>query len=291
MITQPTDCVLAIGFSTDPDQLMSELSATHKDFAKSIKRNGRANDQDLYEKLTGFTGLYKSNIAAIRALGVTVLENFTASDARQLPPCQSLTVLAHFKPPTVLPEDILDAGLIEQAIMHQQDLFGPVPREAPDSKRKLTLWESLNELLKDTAFYKRAGLSTFITEHEERTLPLIYIRYLNRLALESIFFHALAKGCLVELYDGLYTVQEIVGMIPSTFIGPIDISICHSIIVQDEVQRVQPRRHAFGVEHPLSLDFKIIFYKGLMQKLALEPKDYITAYFELLTSLKKNLQP
>jgi hypothetical protein len=289
MVTHPKDCVLAIGFSTDPDQLMAEVYAGQKDFAKSVKRNSRLNDRGLYEKLTSFTDLYRSNIAEIRDLGVTVLENFTAADARQLPPCHTLTLLAHFKPPVVLPDDIIDVVRIEETIGRCQALLGIIPEYTPDGKRKLTLAERLNFLLADKTFYERVGLTTFTTENEEIELPDIYIKYLNRLALESLFPSALARGCLVELYDGLYAVQDIVSMIPVTFTGPIDLSICHSIIVQDEVQRVKPRRHAFGTEDPLSLDFKIIFYKGLMQKLVKEPKDYITAHLELLTALKKNL--
>lgn len=289
MTTQPSDCVLAIGFSTDPLQLMAELSAPHKDFVKNIKRNDRTNDQELYEKLINFTNLYKSNIATIKALGGRVIENFTAADARQLSPCHSLTLLAHFKPPTVLSEDILDSSIIIKAIDYQRDIFGILPNYSTDSSRELALHERLNILLKDPGFYTRANLATFITEHEEMELQVIYIKYLNRLALEQLFPTALGKGCLVELYDGLYSIQQIVEMIPLTFTGPIDLTICNSIIVQDEVRRVKPRRNAFGSEHPVNLNFKIIFLKGLMQKIALERKDYTTAYFELQTDLKKSL--
>jgi hypothetical protein len=111
------------------------------------------------------------------------------------------------------------------------------------------------------------------------------------MALEKIFSSALARGCLVELYDGLYSIQDVVAMIPPSFTGMIDLSICHSIIVQDEVKRVEPRRYVFATELPLSLDFKIIFYKGLMQQLSLVPMDYVSAYFELIRELKKNLNP
>lgn len=289
MIIKPKDCVLALGFSTNPDQLMSELSACYKDFAKSIKRGAKLNEQALYKKMAEFTALYQSNIHIIRNLGVTVLENCTAVDLRQLPQCKILTLMSHFKPPTILSEDILNADDIEQNIRNRPALFGKFFTGIDSGNNADNLRKVLNDIILDAHFFKKAGLSTFITEHEELKLPEIYIRYLNRIALEKVFPSAIAKGCLVELYDGLFSIKDIISVIPAYFTGIIDLSICHSIIVQDEVKRVEPRRYAFATEEPLRLDFKIIFYKGLMQQLSSVPNDYVSAYFEMIRELKKNL--
>jgi hypothetical protein len=285
----PADCLVAVGFPLDERNYRADLAdGCNKDFAKSIQRSLRLNEQEYLGKIRAFLALCNKNLDEMSELGATVLPNFRFSDLGLSAKYRVFVILSHFKPSKLLSSDILDISAIDSIMQNNPTLFNRVPGGNPNGTDKKMRLEELNSLLDDATFYKSAGADSFLTGSDEK-LPAVYIRYLNRMVLDKFFEGVLSRGNMVELYDGLYSVEEIVARIPFVPKQVIDLSFCHSMIVQDALKRAGSDRHAFGVEMPLSLNFKVIFLKGLMELLSKQPGPYVSSFFKLSADIKKKL--
>lgn len=286
-IIKPQDCLLVIGIPLTIESFMKNTENTSsKDFAKSVKRGFKLNDSQLIEKYKQFIELFQKNIDEIRKLGGNVVTDFSLHDLKIISEYKVFTLLSHWRTSKIQPSDFKDINKVKDIIIENPKIFNELSThiktiDAGSTKEELSLL--LNELIEDKLFLKNSKTVYSLDEFEH---PAIYIQYLNRNFLESIFEDNLEVGNSIELFDGMYSIDKFVKCIPNNFANLFDLSICNSIMLQDEIKKSHRQCIVFASKDTVRLDYKIIFYKGLIKKLQQKNMSYIDGYFELIKELK-----
>jgi hypothetical protein len=286
-IVKPKDCLLVIGIPLTIDDFLKDIKENnYKDFAKSVQRGFKLNETQLIEKYKNFIILFNKNIEEIRDLGGNVITDFSLSELNKIPNYKVFTLVSHWRSSRILISDIKNSEKIKDIIIENPLIFNELSNHLKTtnsfSLSELLIFE-LNNLLKDKNLYKNV-YSPY--NDNEFQYPDIYTEYLNRNFLDMVFQGNIGKGNCIELFDKIHSIDSFVKSIPNNFTNLFDLSICNSIMLQDEIKRQHNNCTVFASKDTVRLDYKIIFYKGIIKKLKQKEMSYINAYFELIKDLK-----
>jgi len=103
----------------------------------------------------------------------------------------------------------------------------------------------------------------------------------------TIVAHFLKKDKKVEFYDGLFSNSDVEHQIPTDFMGIIDLTICHSVELQNEIKFSGRKCIVIANEHAADLELRLILYYNLIKLLTKKDKSYIDAYSEIRITLSK----
>ncbi|MCX6155678.1 MAG: hypothetical protein NT007_16105 [Candidatus Kapabacteria bacterium] len=92
----------------------------------------------------------------------------------------------------------------------------------------------------------------------------------------------------VELYDGLFTASEFVEHIPPDYSGIIDLTICYSDQLYDELKQKIRNCAIIANYETTDLEIRLIIYKHTLKKLAFSNSFYIDAQTKIYIDLLKN---
>lgn len=284
---KPKDCLLVIGIPLTIEDFLKDIKKdSDKDFAKSVQRGFKLNETQLIEKYQNFINLFNKNIEEIRDLGGNVITNFSLSELNKIHDYKVFTLVSHWRSSRILISDVKNLNNIKDIIIENPLIFNELSNLLKTtnsiSLSELLILE-LNKLLKDNNFYK--NISSPYNKNE-LPYPDVYTEYLNRNFLDIVFQENLGKGNCIELFDKMHSIDRFVKSIPVDFTNLFDLSICNSIMLQDEIKRQHNQCTVFASKDTVRLDYKIIFYKGIIKKLKQKEMSYINAYFELIKDLK-----
>jgi hypothetical protein len=81
----------------------------------------------------------------------------------------------------------------------------------------------------------------------------------------------------VELFDGIFTVNELAERIPNTFKGTFDLTICHSLSLQSAIKQRFSTNLTIGNAESAMLEIRLLLYLKIIEFLNKEPIHFITA--------------
>lgn len=111
--------------------------------------------------------------------------------------------------------------------------------------------------------------------------------YIRRRELEPVLGVALRGGAAVEFADGFYSVREILAGFPVQFTGVLDLTVCQSALLAEEV-RAKCRRCLVLCNVDLTeIDFRLALYAQVIDVLAVKPQPFEDAVIKVRRSLVK----
>lgn len=102
----------------------------------------------------------------------------------------------------------------------------------------------------------------------------------------SLFAHYNKERQLLELSDGLYTIDEFVASIPIGFKGIFDITACHSIYLRDGI-KAKFNNQVIAYKEPLGIHGFMAFYKQIISNLNKYEINFIDCFTKTIEDLKK----
>jgi hypothetical protein len=139
---------------------------------------------------------------------------------------------------------------------------------------------------------------SFIKLYEETKRELIFcgltikenfkisdLKMINEYDVTTFITHSIVEKKQIEFYDGLFFDYEFVKNMPDDFCKIIDLTNCNSNFLQDPIKIKYKECITIAHEHPVNLDFNLIFYKNLMKLLHKRDLNYIDAFTKLRISL------
>ena len=100
----------------------------------------------------------------------------------------------------------------------------------------------------------------------------------------TIFGHWLSNGKKVEFADGIYSVDEIISAIPHNTEFMLDLNVCYSVILLDEIKKHFGRNIiVFGNKEPISIQIFLRIYEHTIKALS---EDNTLNYLDAIASKK-----
>lgn len=90
----------------------------------------------------------------------------------------------------------------------------------------------------------------------------------------------------VELYDGVYSPDEFINEIPRDGNYILNLSICHSTVLQDKIKRTLNNIIVHGNKETISLEISLLIFQYVMRTLYSNKKqNYLDAYSQVIKEL------
>jgi hypothetical protein len=294
MTTKPYECALALAIplTRDDFSLGLDLNAK-KDFIKSLARRNVALTQDaLWETVYVPTVKIVTSVAqAASAKGVTVITNATLSDLRGLlQQFRVVTLIAHWRSARFYPADFLNPNqlikALEQPSTPLMELFvSLLPQNWISTIQELEADDDITQILPKTLAKEFNGFLTSFKLHPDlvpnqnnqtTTCDVDYQKYLNRIAIDGIFRDFILPGNHIEFFDELHPIVDFVTVIPQSYDGLIDFTVCNSALIGNVIK--QQRKCIVIVNKELAtLELRMVIYKGIIELLSRLDIDYMGA--------------
>jgi hypothetical protein len=284
----PAECALAVALPLTRDEFIRDATSPDKDFVKSVVhgsgRDLKAAWDELYRPKV--VDLCMRVMERSRALGATVVTRVTTASLRALlARFPVVSLFAHSLSPPVHPVDVVQPRAIldslgkgEVVVARQlRDTFvGQTwARDEESLRRQIAM--RLEELLeKARAWYA----STVRADDRGRPEP-----YLNRVMLEDCFGPAMRRAPLLELSDGIKTMDELSCALPPGFAGVLDLAACNSVALGEAVKARQPACLVIENMFLARVDVRLVRYALVLNHLARRPAQYTEALTEITRTL------
>lgn len=284
----PADCALAVALPLTEERFLSDAAAPDKDFARSViagsGRSPAAAWAELYAPKV--VALYERIAVRARALGATVATGVTAPVLRGLLERFPLVSLfAHSMSSPVRPADVVAPRTILDVIRDGRTIVARHLRDALANRRwagdEATLRHQVAAALDEALAPTRAWTETTVRV-DRAGRPA---RYLSRVMLEDCFGDAMRRAPMLELHDGLKTMDELLAAVPLGFAGVLDLSVCNSFALGESIKR--RRQDCLIIENVFlaRIDLRLARYALVLNRLARGPARYTDALTEVSRAL------
>ena len=283
----PGDCLLAFAIPTTEKTFVRDLTLGHrKDFAShAIGRVAASTEAEGRERLLGsafskkLIPLIDQVCREVAVRGVQVVRDVPlagpsgfGSLLRSSRPV--VTLITHFRPSELDALDLLDADRLAETIWSGSDplsagLRGLLPAKTGwdrpmGAKARERLADALNRAIR-SASLRPDGVGPpppgLVVSPEE-------LAFLNREVLDAAYAGLIRPGNLVEFADGLHRYDDVVRQIPVRAGAILDLTICNSNLLSDRIKDSRREWQVMSNEDPATLDFRLIFYKYRIKRLA-----------------------
>ena len=271
----PRDCALLIGAPLTRESFLADLDRPDKDFAKSFQRERpNLNEEALWRAYEPYAALAKAVCARVSELGVVVIDNATLADFhRTAPGMPVITLVGHWRSARFRDGDILDVKRVSQYVD---------PTAAAAASAEL-LAEALNQLLdRPNAEYDDVVPGSF-----GELVALQYKWQAARTQIERQLNGAVCGGAAVEFADGFRGVAEILNGLPLDFSGVLDLTVCQSVLLGEEVKRRCRHCLVLTAADLTTLDYRFALYRQTVEVLASQPQPYQDAIVGIRKLLNK----
>jgi len=283
----PSDCAVAIAIPLTFEDLLHDITASNKDFARLLCRN--ASPEIVWNELyrPRLVEVVEGVSAKLSKWGSLVLRRATLADLSDLAQRYSVVaVCAHFKMTDVRAADLVDPArcleiVRERASAVAEKLYHQAQQMVPDLMREppLQRWELAGRL------------APFLQTCVERThayvaAPPSVVRVsppadlgagLHRVHLEQCFGSAMRAASCVEMFDRLHTFPAFQSAIPADFSGVLDLSMCNSFMVAEDLKRSRPSSLVVENRFLAAPDVRLARYALVMRELARSRSRYTDA--------------
>jgi hypothetical protein len=293
--TRPAECVIAFAIPTTVAGFVRDLvRVPPKDFAFEYVDREPVGDvgritRVAEERYVHEVRIIDDVIATARECKAEVVTDLGLGGLGAL--CEQFSVVmlvAHWKPATFFCDDLLDPiGFIARlreaadplAAYHRDCLSAEARRLIEEPERFaadrtlacVTLVGELNRILQTNAFGPPLPGAT-----------ANFRAFRHREHCDLAYSGLISPGNRVEFGDGLHPIEAVVREIPEDFNGILDLAICNSIFLAEEIRR--HRRHCRRVlanEEKSMPRFRLLNFKYVLKLLASGGRDYLAAVEEL----------
>jgi hypothetical protein len=273
----PADCVLAVALPLTEEQFLDDATAPDKEFARNvIAGSGRSPAE-------AWSGLYLPRVVALceriaaraRSLGATVAVGVTTQGLQALlAQFPVVSLVAHSMSWPVRPDDVVKPRAILETIRAGGSIVARHLREALANRRwadndaalRREIAAALDAALAATRAWTE---STVRTDGSGRPA-----RYLSRVMLEDCFGGAMRRTPILELRDGLQTMDELLAAIPPAFAGVLDLSVCNSFAFGESIKRRRPDCLIIENVFLARVELRLVRYALVLARLARERARY-----------------
>jgi hypothetical protein len=278
---RPTDCALVVTVPLLRSEFMSDYTAG-TDFLEHFVRPQRSRDLDV------LWAIYEASAAPAAASidraarrGVTVRRRAALADfARCLEQFAVVTLVAHWRSSLFRASDILDPGAVRRLLPEA------LPRER-DGPGIEGLVAALNRRLRDGPVVGAPVVSddsrgaALATRHQ-------YALWQARRELEPLLGSAIRSGGpAVEFVDGLASVDRVVSAVPQSFEGVLDLTVCNSTLLAEEIRRRRRGGLIIANAFPATLDIRMEFYNAVVDVMQRRQVSYQDAVFAVRQKVRR----
>jgi hypothetical protein len=280
----PADCALGVALPLRFEEFARDAESPDKDFVRAIVAgSGRSVAgawRELYEPKV--VELYARIAARAEAVGVTICAGVTAASLHELlDQHHVVSLLAHSRLAAVGPHDVVLPAAIRDAIdagtglvtAHLRDEVAGQPWATDEATVRVQVAAALDAALEPSRVWLA---STARTDAAHRP-----VRFLHRVMLEDAFDGALRRAPLLELRDGLLTMDELVAAIPVGFDGVLDLSVCNSVAFGESIKRRRPDCLVVENVFLARADLRLVRYGLVVSQLGRQPARYTEALTEV----------
>jgi hypothetical protein len=225
-----------------------------------------------------------------RRFGLGVVTRCTLADLRALfDRHRVVSLMAHWRSSQVVPSDIKDpVGIVARL------------RDPPDEicarlRRRLAGLglERANSAEVTSDHFRRqlsAGLNATLSsgrldrdDEGDASLWTPLLRgYFNRRTLDAALGGLIAPGNLVEFHDRLHPVPQVVAQIPTSFRGLIDLTVCNSLLLGEEIHNTRPEVLCITLPGEADIKFRAIAFRHVIRYLSRQRQNYYSALTRIL---------
>jgi hypothetical protein len=291
--TSTHDCSLVVAVPLDEDAFIHDLRfGPEGNFAKSFRDDGRAALPDTTVALAykPYADLAQEVIRDVAQLGVKVIVNARLSDfADLIKAFRVTTIIAHWRDSRFWPSDIANHAFILAEIQRQGSPFAMTvgelmttlpnqPRPTVDSALSETV-DFLNRLLRANATASNGKGEA--QRHLGALTRQQYEWHTRRRLLEQALPESFRGGAGLEFVDCFQVVDQILSTVPTDYAGTLDLTVCNSTVLAEEVRRKCRRCLVLANEQPATLDFRFAVYRQVIRSLARRSEPYEEAMFRI----------
>jgi hypothetical protein len=309
MTHTPNDCALLITAPLTKEDFLFDLIDSEADFVKNWARSQQlASDKILTDE--DLWGIYSVKVKdfvlkivdEIKSFGVKVILNAESGDLNDVfLEKKVVTLEAHWVSPKIDPTDFHDFDNFLKRLYKSDEIVARVLRKLVFSKlnepdlslqckesETIEIVTKINKLFSSYNFKDTKPKPVLLESTDQNYEEEIWI-HLNRFALECIFPSEIKQRCKIEMFDGLYTLDNFQNRIPLNFAGVIDFTVCNSELAGKYVKRSRPCL-VITNRFPTDLKLRLILYKGAIKMLMADDcRSYVDSVFELRRQLLENL--
>jgi hypothetical protein len=254
---QPSDCALLVSVPLKRSEFMADLAAG-TDFLALFVASQRSRDLDVlwatYEASAATTA---ASTERARRRGVTVITRGVLADfERCLGQFQVITLVAHWRSALFRASEVRDVRAVIALVAG-----GPEQPECPPADATAAAVALNRRLYADAASTKPAGFE----DGDDAAVEIAhqYAIWHARRKLQTRLGQAVrCGGPAVEFADGLLPLEQVVAAVPETFDGVLDLTVCNSTLLAEEIRRRCKRGLIIANAFPATLDMRMEFYNA-----------------------------
>jgi len=286
MIHRPTDCGLAISYPLSYKEFKRELNANAqqrfaRDYAQSSSWPG-ATTKEIWNGFSKFASIIRKTAKNVKKNGVTVVYSASKQDVINLFKTKKVvTFFSHNPNDFVKKDEITDFkrllstlnSLDDEYIKKFLKLYIEKYRTNDKNINIEVIVDALNLLIE-----------TSLTMHKTKRFEAIaayiqpeYRRTISRIDIDVVFSGVILPSPAVDFSDGARTFFELKHLIPSTFDGICDFSICYSKYLGDALKGSGTDRGRYTcLVNNLSTDIesRVFIYKHVIEILSSQKNKY-----------------
>jgi len=111
----------------------------------------------------------------------------------------------------------------------------------------------------------------------------------NRAAFDEDFGPAISPGDRLEFSNGLKSPAELLRSIPGAFAGVLDLTLCNSVLLADEIKR-QRRFTCLANVHETDLSLRVELYHAVINVISESAYPYVEAVRDVRIAVLESLK-
>lgn len=288
----PSNCGLAIAIPLEREAFVQRLERTDEgNFVQTFcaqRRNLSVSGLwNLYEPYARFT---RDVAARMRGLGVSVVVDASLDQfASLLSDCDVVALVAQWRSALFRPADIPDpAGVFSQLSEPTSPLGRAVRRFAtyPTPADPIGA-ESIAVVLNQALL---SGVQIPDVQNGRSPKLGAITRYQYELYQRRDLLAATAAfkgGAGVEFMEGFRRIDEIVVRFPLQFSGLVDLTVCNSVLLAENIRRARPYCLVLANEDLAYLDFRLATFEQVIRILSEKPEPYEDVVYRIRKELQE----
>jgi hypothetical protein len=279
----PADCALLLAIPLDRESFLADLSNPTKDFVRHFKLDGRANqtNESVWEAYLPYATLATEVCKEVKGLGVQVALSATLKDLHRLvAKWEVVTLVAHWRSALFRAEDIKSLDQVKNLLVEKGIL----------SKDEMTKHNDSNSLAKHLNLILQTKDERFddVLENSPGEAAAKQLKWhVRRHELEQHLGNSVVGGAGVEFADAFRDLQSIVTGFPVEFSGVLDLTVCQSVVLGEEVRIRCKGSQPLASVGKTSFDFRLALYAQVINLLAQTPMAYEEAVLKTRKALIK----